>query len=194
MQEWTWVELRVEGWREVEGGGENPKRIWETEEGDRVGMFYFGLQPNLPMVASVDELREWFRVGVEEQGAKLVEVDVCEVGGRRAVWVVFKTRMEPSGFIYVGSVTVPFEGRSVVFKVQCQEQGITGVRETVLLDRRLGAGGSLEAEWTSDAKEYDSAFPDHPLSKVRRALNRVLGGVVWKEEASKWGAFRLPER
>jgi hypothetical protein len=41
---------------------------------------------------------------------------------------------------YVGSLTIPFLDFSFVIKVQCEEKGATGIREAVLLDRRLESG------------------------------------------------------
>jgi len=95
---------------------------------------------------------------------------------------------------YLGSLTLPFRDFSFVLKIQCEERGVTGMREAVLLDETLGSGevhlefdGEDIAGWMkvpcdvtrtsglarslADDDEHDRRFPDHPLSRARRFLS-----------------------
>src|SRR5262249_15378459 len=126
-----------------ESGGEprpGQVRVWFTPDGDGLGLYLCPVPPDLPPARAVEELRAFYARSLEASGGRLVETAVLTVGGCAAVRVVFKAPQQPSGMTYVGSVTVPFRDFSFVVKVQCEERGTTGLREAVLLDRRLRAG------------------------------------------------------
>ncbi|MBC8136664.1 MAG: hypothetical protein H8F28_12315 [Fibrella sp.] len=95
---------------------------------------------------------------------------------------------------FIGSLTLPFRDLSYVVKVQCAEEGVTGIRDAVVLDKMLEAGeiefsGGKMQGWMQDPYDpavnaplmrnlsedirYDVDFPDHPLSRLRSILGRV---------------------
>ena len=97
---------------------------------------------------------------------------------------------------YLGSITLPFRDFSYVVKIQCMEQGTTGIRDAVILDEKLASGevtiseksGTLEgwmqdpydltivggfARNKSEAEEYDARFPEHPLTRLRQLLGQI---------------------
>jgi hypothetical protein len=103
-----------------------------------------------------------------------------------------KVAQQPSGRTYLGMLTLPFRDFSFVLKIQCEERGMTGIRDAVLLDRLMRSGevdldatGALTG-WADDPYdpqnraamvrnraerlEYDAMFPDHPLSRARVML------------------------
>ena len=102
---------------------------------------------------------------------------------------------------YVGSLTIPFRDFSFVLKVQCEEGSPTGFREAVLLDRRFEAGeapsvseGRLHIQnWNPDDEGFDAKFPDHPVSRTRRVLDRMERSVQVDPDVRKRPAFTLPE-
>jgi hypothetical protein len=46
----------------------------------------------------------------------------------------YKEFDKQTGVTYLGSLTIPFRDFSFVIKVQCWEEGITGLREALLFD------------------------------------------------------------
>jgi hypothetical protein len=102
---------------------------------------------------------------------------------------------------YVGSFIFPFRDFSFVLKVQCEERGITGVREAVIVDEKLASGelqidpdGKFMTGWMKDPndatrasglarsladdEEYDQRFADHPLSRARRFLRTAEANIL----------------
>jgi len=114
---------------------------------------------------------------------------------------------------YLGSLTLPFRDFSYVLKIQCPETGITGTRDSTVLNALLKAGkvsidnsGQLEA-WMEDpydasvtgslaknkseAEEYDLQFPSHPLTRLRAALGHVQQTLRVNEELKNEARFEL---
>ncbi|HVO32163.1 MAG TPA: hypothetical protein VMV18_15580, partial [bacterium] len=148
---------------------------------------------------SVEELRDFHRPRVAENGGGIVSVDVYEERGMFVQETLYKFSRNPRGFTYVGALTFPFEQFSYVLKVQCPEGQPSGVREATLLNERLAALGgkadprSLLAGWMkdpyqpdfqgpslrseSDDEKYDARFPDHALTRARRTLRQLRRSV-----------------
>jgi len=178
-------------------------RVWFSPDGDGIGLYFFGKPPDLPANArTAAELRDYYDgVARAAGGVELVEASVCRAGQCQAVRVIFKTRQQPSGMTYVGSLTIPFREFSFVAKIQCEERGTTGVREAVLLDRRLQSGevpsvseGRMHLPgWDPDAEGFDAGFPDHPVSRVRRVLRHVAASLMIEPAIARLPGFPLPE-
>lgn len=169
-------------------------RVWFTPDGDGLGLYLFTIPPDLPLVRTVDGIRNSYQRGLEASGGLVVELSVLKIGASPAVRAIVKTPQQPSGMTYVGSITLPFRDFSFVIKVQCAEHGMTGLRETVLLDRGLQSGATMSAGAApdSDAPAFDAEFPDHPVSRVRRALRGVCGSLVINPDVAAAPAFPLP--
>ena len=176
-------------------------RAWCTSKGDALGLYYFAVPPDLPRAPTVDDLRGFYAASLEASGGQLVEVSTLRVGDCPALRVIFKTPQQPSGMTYVGSLTIPFREFSFVLKVQCEEESPAGLREAVLLDRRLAAGeapsvseGHLHIpNWNPDEESSDAEFPDHPVSRTRQVLDRIERSVQVDRDVRKLPPFVLPE-
>lgn len=106
------------------------------------------------------------------------------------VRLIVKSRQQPHGMTYVGSMIFPFAEFSYVLKIQCAEHGITGIREAIVTDEwlrvRSGDPMTVMADFSRDPydagrrdklmrnaaedESRDSQFPQHPLSRTRRYL------------------------
>jgi len=177
-------------------------RAWYTPDGDGVGLYYFGIAPDLPAdMDSLTNLRLALSRRASASGSAIVEAHVIMVDGCRAVRQCVKVPQQPSGMTYLGSLTLPFRDFSFVLKIQSEELGVTGVREAVLFNEKLGSGevhlhpdGGDIAGWMKDPydatrtsglarsladdDEHDERFPDHPLSRARLFLSAAEPSII----------------
>jgi hypothetical protein len=97
-------------------------------------------------------------------------------------------------------------------KVQCHERGTTGIRESVVLneawaDGRVGRDSDSLHGWArdpydpaltdgyynlSEAPEYDSRFPAHPLTQARLVLAHVEQTIRVTSEVRQSPAYVYP--
>jgi hypothetical protein len=196
-------------------GDEDGVRIWHTAAGDGIGLYYFPIPPDIPAdLASLEDVRSGYRKLMASQGNAIIEVETPMVDGCPAVRTIIKVPQQPHGMIYLGSVTLPFRDFSYVIKVQCEEFGTTGLRDSEVLDELFGTGevtldinggeGRLKG-WMQDpydasivstfarnrgeAQEYDARFPEHPLSRLRPTLNHIQDTLHVGDEVSREPRF-----
>jgi hypothetical protein len=176
--------------------------IWSTPEGDMVALMYWPKHPGFSENArSVEELRADSIAKLKVPGWQVVEVRVRPTKARPAIQVICKKRQSGSGWTYGGSLCVPFRDFAFVIHANCAERGITGLREAMVLylDWTIQDSGEIPAAdpacppWDSDNSRFDSLFPDHPLSRLRRILNRVSDSVEIDASTAELPGFPLPE-
>jgi len=140
--------------------------------------------------------------GLDAARGKVVECTIGELARCDAIRLLLKVPQKPSGMMYQAAVTVPFRDFSFVVKIQCSEEGTTGVREAILVEKRLRAGEKLNlgtpgepfSGWNPDAAEHDASFPTHPISRLRRLLKGIEDSAVLDEAIRGLPKFRLPGR
>jgi hypothetical protein len=157
-----------------------PKRIWETSEQDIISLHFFDMPPDLPRCTSVEKHHDFIASKIRSANALLVEWQITDIASCVATRLIIKIPQNTFGMTYLGSFTLPFRDFSFVIKVQCPEHGTTGIREAILLDKRmekempcLDGSGPLYPDWNPDKEEYDELFPDHPISRLRHMLLRI---------------------
>ena len=176
-------------------GERDGARVWYTPAGDGLAVFYFSLKPDIDAdVRSLEKIRQATRTRVTAAGAAIIELETTTTDGCLALRQIIKVPQQPHGMTYVGSLLLPFRDFSFVIKVQCQEHGMTGIRDSIIVDEALGDGRvtfdpdrkeflkgwmhdpfdpALHGgfHWNlSEAPEYDVRFPNHPLSRLRPVL------------------------
>lgn len=189
------------------------ERVWATPAGDRVGLYYFPLKPDIDAdLKSVDAIRQVLRSRVAAAGSAIIEVEITTVDGCVALRQIIKVPQEPHGMVYVGSLILPFRDFSLMVKVQCHEWGTTGIREAVVLDEaradgRVGSDTDPLHGWArdpydpalknghynlSEAPEYDSRFPTHPLTQLRSVLAHLQQTMHVTSEVRQSPAYVHP--
>jgi len=183
---------------------QNGVQVWYTPQGDGLGLFHFKIPPDIEAnIDDVQSVRAYYRklVGPSNETVGIIEIDTIQIDGCQAIRTLLKSGTAPVGRTYLGSLTFPFRDFSLVLKVQCAERGMTGLRETIVLDQFLGSGtvqlasdsgapvGWLEDLYDpeesgpmtrnrSERVEYDVEFPDHPLSRARQILSHLERSVT----------------
>lgn len=130
----------------------------------------------------------------------MIEASVTVIDGCRAIRQCIKSPQQPTGMTYLGSLTLPFRDFSFVLKIQCEEHGVTSIREAVLLPEKLASGevqlhpdgegiegwmknpydasrSSGLARTLADDDEHDLRFPEHPLTRARRFLKAAEASI-----------------
>ncbi|MER5461930.1 hypothetical protein ABT010_14810 [Streptomyces sp. NPDC002668] len=165
--------------------------VWANDQGDVLSLHFFGLPPDLP--ASLDDgpaLRAALARLTADAGGGLVEASVKRLGQLPALKQILKLPLpgQPAGQAFIGSFTVPRATCSTVVKIQAPERGMTGMREAMVM-AQVGTDkyfrphpyapevqGGLPFH-AADHVQWDAQFPDHPLTRVRRALDTLAEAV-----------------
>ncbi|HEX6344592.1 hypothetical protein [Umezawaea sp.] len=153
---------------------------------DQVSLSYFEQVPDLPAALDdVTSLRHGLAHLTSEVGC-LVEAHVVHLGQVPALLQIVKLPIpnQPSGQAFLASFTVPRANASAVLKFQAVEQGVTGVRESVLMSQvgfdnwfqphpyAVDVQGKLPFH-VGDDPRWDAQFPQHPLSRARAWAHHV---------------------
>ena len=128
----------------------------------------------------------------ESQG--LVEVNTgITKNQKRYIYSIVKTKMEPSGIQYVLTMHIDMNDHAVNIQSYFDEVGITGLRDSTIMNKMINEGkitlpnmegwfsdpydvnykkGLLRNE--SEKADYDSMFPQHPLSEARNFVKYIV--------------------
>ncbi|BDD03895.1 hypothetical protein [Aureibacter tunicatorum] len=198
------------GWaRSVEN--KNIKQWINEEQTIALSLNFFDLKPDLPSIKDIKSLRDFYRNQIIEYNGGIIEVDLVEIKGFKIIKTIFKIPQEPTGMMYLGSLTIPFEKCSYVIKIQAPEVGMTGIRDSVIGNKLLNEnvisigengyenwfedpydskfiGGTLMNK--SESIEFDSEFVDHPLSRVREILSEIQKEIIFNKEFEKINKFK----
>lgn len=204
------VRLNESGWKLREK--DSDVKVWDNDSGDILSLNYFDKPPDIPVsLSKITKLRNFYRRNVAEVGGGVLGVEVIELKGLPAIECLFKMPLHPSGMVYLSSFTIPFRDKSYVVKTQCPEYGITGARDSAVFalhadfddeenenfdpfkgwmkdpyDETITEGLLMNL---SEAEEYDAKFPDHPLTRARKYLNRIKETISLDENLFKLARF-----
>lgn len=167
--------------------------IWLTPNGDKLALFHFEIAPDIEADLDDNEsLRAFYRANAHRAGLGVLEIETIVVDSLLAVRTLFKMAQRRCGRTYIGALTFPFRNFSYVLRVESPELGMTGTRETYVTAKLLATqrmpedfpSGWLDDPYDSNESgpmtrniserpEYDSLFPDHPLSRARHVLHHL---------------------
>lgn len=176
-------------------------QVWRFSDGDGAGAYFFDLEPDLPKTSEFSDFHATLRGAARAAGAALVDFEIVTFAGTPAIRQILRVPQKPSGMTYLGAITLPFAKFSYVLKVQCEERGVTGIREAVLLAEALknktvslspDSPNPIQGDWDPDAEKFDQRFPTHPLSRLRRHLRQLESCISIDNAALKHARFALP--
>ena len=128
----------------------------------------------------------------ENQG--LIEVaNGTTKGNNPYVYSIVKTLQKPSGVQYFLCMHIKYENEIICINLYSSEVGRTGKRDSMIFNEMIGKSvtdinmngwakdpyddnykkGNLMN--ISEKREYDSRFPNHPLSVVRNFVDYIIG-------------------
>ncbi|PJJ67891.1 hypothetical protein [Chryseobacterium geocarposphaerae] len=180
------------------------------EENALISLYFFNIPPDLPTIKDVNSLRDFYRQSIAASGGGLIEVSAFDLQNFPSVKTIFKVPQQEGGMTYLTAVTIPFENCSFVIKTQAVEIGTTGIRDAFVLNRFLENGkvtfdGNGLKNWfedpydpafkegtlmnKSEREEYDTEFPQHPLSIARASIDKAIREIDFKPEVMELAGF-----
>jgi len=197
------------GWNKIEES-ESVIKWGNPEQTTMLTLHFFNIKPNLPTIKDLDYLKSFYRKSISVANGGLVNVEILSLNNIPTVKIIFKVPQEESGMIYIASLTIPFEDYSFVIKIQSNEVGITGIRDSFILNKLLESGEVLISEegienWFSDPYDsdfkqgtlmnkseneiYDAEFPEHPLTIARTFINKISKEIIFRPETENIASF-----
>ena len=171
---------------------DSSKKVFYINDYDDLIVNYFDLPPDITAKDDSEKsLQDNYRNVAVEAGGAIIEVSKLKIDSYTVLKTIFKFKLSPSGVVYIGSYTIPFEKCSYVIKIQCPEIGTTGVRDSTVFELALKKGlveisNKTVKGWMKDPydenidlpymmnlsekEEYDKMFPEHPLNRLRKYL------------------------
>jgi len=175
-------------------------------------LYFFALPPDIDAdLRSITAVRNRYRYLATQSGAAIIEVETPEIAGCLTTRIIIKVPQN-LGMTYIGSITLPFRDFSYVLKAQCEERGVTGMRDAVVLNEKMASGeitpdieNGIRRGWMHDPydssldfgfamnlsedKQYDARFPNHPLSRVRRLLDHLQDTLLISDDLTSKPRF-----
>jgi hypothetical protein len=171
---------------------------------------YFDTNPDLPSITKIDVIRDFYRDQISKYNGGLIQVDVIELENYEAIKTIFKIPQEPSGMVYLASLTIPFQNCSYVIKIQAPEIEMIGERDSIIATRlvkekKIFVGGNGYENWLSDPYDnafdkgtlmnkseeviYDIDFENHPLTQARKLISQIEEEIEFKPKLEKLNKF-----
>jgi hypothetical protein len=196
-------------------------RVWVSDNAVALRLAFEMGRIDWPFdLSDADAARFFYFNQCNDNNGVMLSADVITVaGGVEALRGLFKYHapIENSlGMCYVGILWLPFEACRFQINVESMELGDTGLREAMVMvmegdkwpqppqdeiphienDQQLQA---MYAEalakpplhLPSDDPKYDPNFPDHPLSKVRAGLDKVVATLKFDTSVKSLRPFRI---
>lgn len=192
------VRFNTAGWER--GTASRDQIIW-SKPGAELILHLIDQPAAMPADASrLDEIRQVMRQSARDNGGAIVESEVEKIAGYPCLKNILKFPMKPYGMSYIAMLTFPFKTCRFVIKIQAQETGVTGFRDTVI-HQKLESEGVLKADdWSawmhdpydhaitegiqynlSEDEKFDSLFPDHPLSLIRNTIKAIESSIEFDQ-------------
>lgn len=177
----------------------NPQVPWawsEPRTGNATLMSFIDPVMGLPKAQELDDLRRMCTRSCAENDGCLLEMEIRRLGGRAALYQLFKRRQRENdrGFTFSASYFVPTGQRTAVLEYEASERGMTGMRESLVMVK-LGVTNKMAIPHPydpdlkgglpylrADDPAWDTMFPDHPLSEAR-AWSRLMERTAVLENA-----------
>lgn len=198
------------GWEEV-AKTKNIIQWINPEKTISISLNYFDKAPDLPSLKDIKVIRSFYRGQIIEQNGGLIQVDFSESEKQYSVIkTIFKIPQQPSGIVYLASLTLPFKDCSYVIKIQAPEIEMIGSRDSIIADKLMQEGKINNNEYSyenltsdpylksfkkgtlmtkSEESIYDSDFENHPLTLARKLMTEIEQRIELKSEIKKLRRF-----
>jgi hypothetical protein len=147
---------------------EPDRRLWLNGFNDVVELRVFAKPPDIPVsLRDAAGLRAYYDAAARTQDATILSLETTALQSLSVIRLLMRAPAKPRGFIYIGSLAVPFKRGSFVLRQQATE---TMPRDDL-------------------APETDRSYPAHALSRIRHDLERHTSSLRLSPEVSKEPRF-----
>lgn len=132
--------------------------------------------------------------GMLVDGQDLIEVKSGTTKKQKQyIYSIVKSKLEPNGMQYILTMHIDMKDHSVNIQSYFDETGMTGFRDTTILNKMINEGKITPTNmdgWFKDPydknykkgilmnlsenMEYDAMFPQHPLSETRNFIKYII--------------------
>jgi hypothetical protein len=96
-------------------GDHNGVRVWYAPSGDGIGLYYFSIKPDIATdIHSLTSVRSFYGKQIAAANAAVISIDTLDIDECKSIKLIIKVPQEPSGMIYLGSLTLPFKDFSLL--------------------------------------------------------------------------------
>jgi hypothetical protein len=193
------IRFSLPGWSEE--SYERDIRVWRDRDGS---VLVLGSEPTRNDWPRSDGLTNWGREWTQQSGGGLVEVRSVSGPNEPGIRLVYK-KFESGAYMVTGMLFLRHGATTQIWTIVAGElPSRIGVREATISSELLNSGtltreqfdrvwfaepagsgpGSADPSvrrFISDDESYDTRFPEHPLSKVRRVLAAIPEKLVEAE-------------
>jgi hypothetical protein len=188
------LKLAVPWGREIERS--ERRVVWINACGVPLSINLLNGSLGLPVPTDEPAVRQYYRKIAEGNGGAILSVDAVSIADVLATQLIYKRERLPA-YAYTGMLFLQLDAFGYIIAIAAEEKGTTGIREAVVTSQLFEEGKltleTYESEWfrdpydpgykgrilrsLSDSEDYDSSFPDHPLSKIRRSLQYLQSNI-----------------
>lgn len=179
---------------------EKERRSWYTPANDGIALLHFPIRPDVPSEAKTEEdFRAFYEKILGDQKVGILDIELPQINGVQCVWVVSKVNVQieeqmENSLAFMGSLIIPFQTCSYVFKIQCLYTGLSGSRETIVWEMKYQEGQAISGEEFVSSniayeQKYDEMFPEHPLSRLRETYKKLIPTVRLGSDLKKLKPF-----
>lgn len=165
---------------------------WSNEAGDRLEYHIFATPPALPVLYPVEGFQKFASDNWQDAETALIYADVLSVRGTSVVRAILKQKLDRHSQIYLGRIHLPFRDFGYEIRLATIPHPTPSIRETEISDELIlnldepvrwlrdpytpdRPGDYLCCE--SDAEEYDSRYPDDPLTLLRQEMVKIIASI-----------------
>ena len=203
--------LKIPNFNLLERNSNESIKEWiNKEESLLLSVNFFDLNPDIPTTKDIDYLRQFYRDLIVQNNGGIIEVNIVTVCEIQSVKAILKIPQQPSGMIYLGTIIIPFKKFSYVVKIQANEFGTTGMRDSIVANKLMTEGlievgdegyeGWFEDPYDSEYKKgtlmnkselekYDREFENHPLSILRQMFREIESRIELDTALAKHEKF-----
>jgi hypothetical protein len=184
------MQFDTSGWEHRESV-EN-RDVWSNASGDLLTKRFIPGAPKMPGLFRTAELADYYAKQVAGAGGAVISVDLAHVKGTSVSRMLFKIPQAEGLFGFVGALTLAYKTFSYSIRIQAletREDKLRAVHAMAFLERLHPPGTDLRSIWfggpapvdptvarrcQADDVFWDTEFPNHPLSRIRTELARLI--------------------
>ena len=174
---------------------------WQSVTSDEMKVQILELRSLFPNVSDLPAVRESFRGVIQSRKGALISCDPVPGAALPTITVISKYPAGRGyAMSYVAAIFTVIDAQLLELFISGSEDNFTGVREAMITHELMGTAtpaqmeqfnkGIIPIEWKferyhpgtrsselayllSDDEKYDVRYPNHPLTRVRRAIRRI---------------------